>query len=68
MEVNATDSYGRTALHNAAYGGHAAVVRALLEHETSSNWTAVDKDGNTPLRAAEKKGRTLVVDLLKVLA
>ena len=57
------DEWGRTALWNAAYEGHAQVVKLLL---TEGN-AEVDKphnDGRTPLFAAAQWGRTEAVKLL----
>ena len=54
---------GTTALYNAAYYGHAEVVKLLL----TDGKAAVDKaknDGWTPLIVATSEGRTEVVKLL----
>jgi len=47
LDVNATDSGGRTALHGAALQGFDEVVRALVER--GADLTATDSDGLTPL-------------------
>ncbi len=46
-DVNAKDSWGRTALHTAAIKGQSDVAEILLSHSALVN--AVDDFGNTPL-------------------
>lgn len=60
--VNACDYDGRTALHVAAFAGHYAVVRALLEMGASVH--VRDGSGRTPLACALYKGHRDVSLLL----
>ncbi len=54
---------GFTALHLAAYEGHAAVVRALMER--GADPTLVNKFGDTALRLAATRGKVAVVDIIR---
>jgi ankyrin repeat protein len=52
VNINATDEYGETPLHKAAYYGNKDVVEILLAHGASIN--AMNKNGKTPLKIASK--------------
>lgn len=45
--VNATDSENRSALHSAAWQGHAAIVNLLLQHKAKTDHAC--NQGATPL-------------------
>ena len=61
-DVNAMDSSRRTALLEAAWGGHNDVAKFLIERGASIN--AADSSGFTPLMRAAEEGHTAVVNLL----
>jgi ankyrin repeat protein len=61
--VDATNKAGRTALHVAANGGHAACVAYLLAHRADAN-ASDDKFLWTPLHAASAAGHADVCALL----
>ncbi len=50
LDINATDSRGRTALHGAALQGFDDIVAALAER--GADLTVADEDGHTPLDTA----------------
>jgi len=54
---------GYAPLHFAIIGGHLDTVKLLLDHGAKVNWK--DKDGNTPLTIAEKRGEQSIADLIK---
>ncbi|MGB6975863.1 MAG: ankyrin repeat domain-containing protein [Gammaproteobacteria bacterium] len=58
----ATDSYGNTALHLAAAGGHVELVKQLLAEGV--NLEACDYNGDTPLHCAAMRGQDKVVKVL----
>lgn len=63
-DVNAS-ACGCTALHRAAFRGHAAIAEALLR--AGASLSAVDSstgDGRTPLAKAASQGHTDTVDLI----
>lgn len=60
--VNAKDVFEDTAMHEACIGGHASVVKLLLNHGASPD---VRGFGGTPLDIAEKNGFTTIVEMLK---
>ena len=60
--VNARKKYGSTALHQAAFSGHAGVAGVLLRHGTDVN--ATDKYGKTALHEAAFLGHAEVAELL----
>jgi ankyrin repeat protein len=60
--VNDSIERGWTALHYAAYLGHAEVVRILIA--ALANDTSVNLSGDTPLHLAAKNGHTDVVEIL----
>ncbi|KAJ5876417.1 uncharacterized protein N7529_002001 [Penicillium soppii] len=62
VDLNLRCSYGQTALHRAAWGGSAAVVKELLQN--GSDAIAKDKDGNTALHIAAQMGFAPVAKLL----
>jgi ankyrin repeat protein len=57
------DADGRTPLHLAAEGGHAAVVDLLLHNMADPNST--DRAGRTPLAAAERAGHAAAAAALR---
>ncbi len=61
-DVDAGDSTGRTALLEAAWGGHVDVVKYLLDKGASVN--AADSSGYTPLMRAAEEGHAVIVSLL----
>jgi Ankyrin repeats (3 copies) len=61
-DVNASDSYGRTALHYAAEQGHADLIEILLM--TGSFVNSMDFEGMTPLYLASARGHMDAVTLL----
>ena len=63
--VNAKDEDGRTALHLAAFNGHADIVEALLRHGADVN--AKDKDGYTALHWAATLGHAEVAGRMSTL-
>jgi len=63
VSVNACGFDGRTALMEAAYGGHTDIVKALLA--AAANVTPRKGDGATALSLAEGGGYTEIVALLR---
>ena len=63
-DINATDSFGRTALEWAALRGHEDVVGILLRQKNAKVDTANIEDGRTPLWWAAERGHSGVVKLL----
>jgi hypothetical protein len=64
VDVNSTEAYSkRTAMHKAAYFGHANVIEYLIGIE-GCDVNAKDADGDTPLQDAARHGHTEVVALL----
>jgi ankyrin repeat protein len=61
-DVNATDSSGRTALVEAAWGGHNDVVKYLIEK--GANVNTGDNVGYTALMRASEEGHAAVVSTL----
>ena len=60
---DAKDEYGHTPLLIAAWGGHEAVVKLLIERDDV--WADVkDDEGRTPLSRAVEDGHEAVVKLL----
>jgi ankyrin repeat protein len=62
LYVNKRDSFGRAPLHLAAWEGHEAVVRLLLEKGADTN--AKDRQGGTALCWAAPRGHEAVIRLL----
>lgn len=62
IDVNSKDKHGRTSLMRASYGGHAHIVRMLLEKNAEVD--TADKFGFTALMHACYKGQLLAVDAL----
>ena len=63
IQVNPTNVYGNTPLHQASWAGHAAVVQLLLAaHDIQVNPT--NDGGDTPLMLASDRGHAAVVELL----
>eukprot|EP00413_Alexandrium_margalefii_P002102 CAMPEP_0204514086 /NCGR_PEP_ID=MMETSP0661-20131031/1870_1 /ASSEMBLY_ACC=CAM_ASM_000606 /TAXON_ID=109239 /ORGANISM="Alexandrium margalefi, Strain AMGDE01CS-322" /LENGTH=65 /DNA_ID=CAMNT_0051519311 /DNA_START=1 /DNA_END=198 /DNA_ORIENTATION=+ len=56
------DSWGDTALHDAAGSGHVDVVAMLMEHR--ANPAQASEDGETPIDKATKKGHGDTVGVL----
>jgi excisionase family DNA binding protein len=63
IDVNARDSFGRTALIIAASQGHTYIVQILLEQGADPG--AKDNVGTTALAASEARGYSRIVSLLK---
>jgi ankyrin repeat protein len=61
-DVNATDSSGRTALVEAAWGGHTDIVKYLIEK--GANVNTGDNVGYTALMRASEEGHNAVVTVL----
>jgi Ankyrin repeats (3 copies)/Peroxidase len=65
LDVNAVEKHSkRTALHKAAYFGHAHVVSYLCREIATTNIDAIDGDGDTALHDAARFGHVLVVQAL----
>ena len=54
--------YGRTALHYAADKGHSEVVKLILEAGAKTD--IIDKNGETPISIAHRKGYEAIINLL----
>ena len=63
-DVNSRDGAGRTALLRACLGGHAQVVRLLLDFGADPN--LADSRGVTPLKVAEAGGEPDITAMLRV--
>ncbi len=63
---NARDARGRSALHEAAAAGHAAICQALLE--AGAEVDARDGEGRTPLLEAARSGALAALDILLAAA
>ena len=63
MSVDATGSYGLTALHLAVDRGHLAVVEFLVG--AGASLAATDNEGRTPRDLAEDEGHGAVADYLE---
>jgi hypothetical protein len=61
-DVNATDIFGMSALHQAVINGHADIAKLLLDRGADVN--AVDRTGLTPLHQAAQMGRAAIAELL----
>ncbi|GAB3102097.1 ankyrin repeat domain-containing protein [Lysobacter terrae] len=61
-KVDARDAHGRSALHEAAYAGHADIVEVLLA--ASADAAAVDRFARTPVLEAARGGRLMVLERL----
>src|SRR4249919_2385866 len=59
-KVDARDAQGRSALHEAAFAGHAEIVEALLA--AGADAAAADRLARTPLLEAARGGRVAVLD------
>jgi ankyrin repeat protein len=62
-DVNAKNTAGDTALHNAALRGRTEIVELLLAR--GGNIEAKDNAGNTPLAEAARQGHADIVALLR---
>ncbi|MBC8366455.1 ankyrin repeat domain-containing protein [bacterium] len=62
VDVNSLDSNGENALIRAAWGGHAAIVKRLLETKIEINQKS--RKGRTALEVASWRGHQEVMDLL----
>jgi ankyrin repeat protein len=60
--VNAKDGFGMTSLMWASYNGDVELVKLLLEKGADKN---IEVKGQTALSAAEEKGFTEIIELLK---
>jgi len=60
--VEATDSYGQTALHWATKNKSAEIVQLLLD--AGADFNAKDEDGDTPLQNAEKNACPAIAEAL----
>ena len=54
---------GQTALFSAIYAGNAEMVQAMIDLKANVNFRT--KDGDTPVKAAQKGDQTDIIDLLK---
>ncbi|WP_457621183.1 ankyrin repeat domain-containing protein [Persephonella sp.] len=61
-DINTTDDRGGTALHWAVYYGHEDIVKILLLH--GANPFLEDKNGISPYRLAQIKGKSEILDLI----
>lgn len=64
VDVNFQDYDGRSAIHLAAVGNHANVLRILVE-VANSNINLADRWGNTPLDDAFQSKSTTAIEVLK---
>jgi ankyrin repeat protein len=64
-DVNAVNAAGQTAAHGAAGSGFLAILKVLAQE--GANLDVKDKRGQTPLSAAQARGATETVLLLKAL-
>ena len=62
VDVNVRSASGRTPIFWAAAKGYLEVVKLLLEH--GAEYDYVDKDGQSPLSAAQDRGSDKVVEIL----
>ena len=60
IDKGSTDGLGETALHKAAAGGHASVVKLLLIAGLSEH--TANQAGETPIAAAHRAGQDDVVE------
>lgn len=61
VDVNALDSSGRTALHNAILGRQAKIVEVLLE--TGADTSLLDRSQDAPLHTAVRTGNANLVQV-----
>jgi ankyrin repeat protein len=54
---------GQTALFSAIYAGNAEMVQAFIDLKANVNFRT--KDGETPIKAAQKGDQTDIIELLK---
>ncbi|GAB1317973.1 hypothetical protein MFIFM68171_08183 [Madurella fahalii] len=59
MDINVRDRWGWSSLSMAAYGGHMAVARLLLDH--GADLDNMDVDGETPTSLAAQRGHNELV-------
>ena len=66
VAVNCLDARGSSALHHAAFAGHADIVELLLKHEriTAASKSVVNKSGNNALHLAALQGHMAVIRML----
>lgn len=70
LDINVRDSRGQTALHIAAYEGHTAIVRLLLELGNGIDISAISNMGNTALHLATSytsRDRKLYDEIVELL-
>ena len=60
-DVNAFDSSGRTALHNAILGRHVKILELLLESEADTS--IVDRSQDAPLHSAVRSGKETLIEV-----
>ena len=67
VNVDSTNNYGKTALHEAVLWNSVDVAKVLIAHSANLNAAAVKGGykGLTPLQAAEKRGHQEMVKLLR---
>ena len=65
IDVNATDQFGRTTLHNAAFYGHSKAVQTLLKFP-DIKLTIEDLGGQTALDVASKQKKWEVFNILRL--
>jgi len=62
VDINARDTYGRTALHIAAMSNHNDLVGFLIEQNADAN--LVDNYEKSPIAYASDNGSTEIVEML----
>ena len=67
IDLNITDSRGKTAFHRACMFGHTKIVNKMIEQSDSLelDLEAVDNNGKTGYQVAKANDKTDVVKLIK---